>query len=228
MSVENRNSGEDMTVQNGRWHFWVDRGGTFTDIVARAPDGKIVTDKLLSENPERYADAAILWGARHAEGLHGHKVLELVTVQTFSTKDTDFTTQATALLNAQPDLVIVSGLASDGGNLVKQLRELGYKGLIIGGNGFNTSQIYSVCKAQCDGILIAQAYSPTADIPVNKDFRDAYKAQKQSEPPQLTAQMFACVQLFVDALSAMDKSSPIAGMDLGALRDALNVALQAR
>jgi 5-oxoprolinase (ATP-hydrolysing) len=59
MSVEDRNSGEDMTVQNGRWHFWIDRGGTFTDIVARAPDGKIVTDKLLSENPERYADAAI-------------------------------------------------------------------------------------------------------------------------------------------------------------------------
>ncbi len=48
-----------MTAQNGRWRFWIDRGGTFTDIVARAPDGKIVTDKLLSENPERYADAAI-------------------------------------------------------------------------------------------------------------------------------------------------------------------------
>ena len=48
-----------MTAQNGGWHFWIDRGGTFTDIVARAPDGKIVADKLLSENPERYADAAI-------------------------------------------------------------------------------------------------------------------------------------------------------------------------
>src|SRR6185436_17077789 len=59
MSVEDRNSGEDMTAAQGRWHFWIDRGGTFTDIVARAPDGKIVTDKLLSENPERYADAAI-------------------------------------------------------------------------------------------------------------------------------------------------------------------------
>jgi len=152
--------------------------------------------------------------------------LNLATVQTFSTKDTDFTTQATAALNAQPDLIVISGLTSDGGNLVKQLRELGYKGLIVGGNGFNSSKLFAVCKAQCDGILIAQAYSPTADIPVNKDFRDAYKAQKQSEPPQLTAQMFACVQLFVDALSAMDKSSPIAGMDLGALRDALNKQVQ--
>ena len=41
------------------WSFWIDRGGTFTDIVARAPDGTLQTAKLLSENPERYPDAAI-------------------------------------------------------------------------------------------------------------------------------------------------------------------------
>src|SRR5436190_1192659 len=42
-----------------RWQFWIDRGGTFTDVVARKPDGTILTHKLLSENPERYRDAAI-------------------------------------------------------------------------------------------------------------------------------------------------------------------------
>jgi 5-oxoprolinase (ATP-hydrolysing) len=41
------------------WQFWIDRGGTFTDIVARHPDGTLSTHKLLSENPERYKDAAI-------------------------------------------------------------------------------------------------------------------------------------------------------------------------
>ncbi|HEY9692980.1 MAG TPA: hydantoinase/oxoprolinase N-terminal domain-containing protein [Oculatellaceae cyanobacterium] len=41
------------------WQFWIDRGGTFTDIVAQRPDGKILVHKLLSENPERYKDAAI-------------------------------------------------------------------------------------------------------------------------------------------------------------------------
>ncbi|MGH6941492.1 hydantoinase B/oxoprolinase family protein [Hypericibacter sp.] len=41
------------------WQFWIDRGGTFTDIVARQPDGGLLTHKLLSENPERYRDAAI-------------------------------------------------------------------------------------------------------------------------------------------------------------------------
>ncbi|WP_404383854.1 hydantoinase B/oxoprolinase family protein [Caenispirillum salinarum] len=43
----------------GSWQFWIDRGGTFTDIVARAPDGAVMTHKVLSENPEQYKDAAL-------------------------------------------------------------------------------------------------------------------------------------------------------------------------
>ncbi|WP_312843959.1 hydantoinase B/oxoprolinase family protein [Diaphorobacter nitroreducens] len=50
------------------WQFWVDRGGTFTDIVGRRPDGSLVTHKLLSENPEQYRDAAVA-GIRHLLGL---------------------------------------------------------------------------------------------------------------------------------------------------------------
>ncbi|TAG96065.1 MAG: 5-oxoprolinase [Oscillatoriales cyanobacterium] len=42
-----------------RWQFWIDRGGTFTDIVAKCPDGRLVIHKLLSENPDRYTDAAV-------------------------------------------------------------------------------------------------------------------------------------------------------------------------
>jgi 5-oxoprolinase (ATP-hydrolysing) len=51
-----------------RWQFWIDRGGTFTDIVAQRPDGQIIVHKLLSENPERYADAPIQ-GIRDLLGL---------------------------------------------------------------------------------------------------------------------------------------------------------------
>ena len=51
-----------------KWHFWVDRGGTFTDIVAKQPDGQLVTHKLLSDNPEQYKDAA-LEGIRNLMGL---------------------------------------------------------------------------------------------------------------------------------------------------------------
>jgi len=46
-------------VSEPRWQFWIDRGGTFTDIVAQHPDGTLITAKLLSENPEQYRDAAV-------------------------------------------------------------------------------------------------------------------------------------------------------------------------
>src|SRR6202453_3231771 len=51
-----------------RWQFWIDRGGTFTDIVGCAPDGTLHTHKLLSENPSQYADAAVE-GIRRLLGL---------------------------------------------------------------------------------------------------------------------------------------------------------------
>jgi 5-oxoprolinase (ATP-hydrolysing) len=50
------------------WQFWIDRGGTFTDLVGKKPDGTLVTHKLLSENPEQYRDAAVA-GIRHLLGL---------------------------------------------------------------------------------------------------------------------------------------------------------------
>ncbi|AMM18721.1 5-oxoprolinase (plasmid) [Burkholderia sp. PAMC 28687] len=59
------------TSHDRRWQFWVDRGGTFTDIVARRPDGRIVTHKVLSENPERYRDSAV-HGIRELLGIASH------------------------------------------------------------------------------------------------------------------------------------------------------------
>jgi branched-chain amino acid transport system substrate-binding protein len=150
------------------------------------------------------------------------KGLNLVTVQKFQTTDTDFQAQATNAMNLKPDLIIVSGLAADGGNLVKQLRELGYKGLIIGGNGLNTSNIFPVCKQACDGVLIAQAYSPQLPGEVNKTFRDAYMAQNKKEPPQFSAQAFTGVQVFVEALQALDKNTKLNTLSLEQLRTGLN------
>jgi branched-chain amino acid transport system substrate-binding protein len=148
--------------------------------------------------------------------------LEIVTVQKFQTTDTDFQSQATNAINLKPDLVIVSGLVTDGGNLVKQLRELGYKGLIIGGNGLNTSNVLTVCKALCDGIIIAQAYSPEHPNEVNQVFRKNYVNQYKKEPPQLSAQAFTSVQVFVEALTELDKKSKVSQLPIAQLRTQLN------
>ncbi|MFB2979739.1 ABC transporter substrate-binding protein [Microseira sp. BLCC-F43] len=151
--------------------------------------------------------------------------LDLVTVQKFQTSDTDFQAQATNAINLKPDLIIISGLAADGGNLVRQLRELGYQGIIVGGNGFNTSNIFAVCQARCNGVLVAQAYSPEHPNEINKTFRSTYLEQFKKEPPQFSAQGFTAVQVFVEALKEVDKKSDIAKMPLEQLRTELNKQL---
>src|SRR5688572_8868762 len=57
-----------MADGNAGWQFWIDRGGTFTDVVGRAPDGRLAVHKLLSDNPDHYPDAA-LQGIRDLLGL---------------------------------------------------------------------------------------------------------------------------------------------------------------
>jgi 5-oxoprolinase (ATP-hydrolysing) len=59
-----------MSALKGRWQFWIDRGGTFTDVVGKDPNGALCTAKLLSDNPAQYSDAAI-------EGIRRMLALEL-------------------------------------------------------------------------------------------------------------------------------------------------------
>src|SRR3954469_19315180 len=65
----------------GSWAFSIDRGGTFTDIVARAPEGRLLTAKLLSDNPEHYDDAAVE-GIRRLTAEHGDAPLAAVKMGT--------------------------------------------------------------------------------------------------------------------------------------------------
>ncbi|MGD8745695.1 MAG: hydantoinase/oxoprolinase N-terminal domain-containing protein, partial [Gammaproteobacteria bacterium] len=57
--MRKQGGGDDRVTGKSGWQFWIDRGGTFTDVVARRPDGRLHARKLLSDNPDRYDDAAI-------------------------------------------------------------------------------------------------------------------------------------------------------------------------
>ncbi|MFZ3125899.1 MAG: hydantoinase B/oxoprolinase family protein [Acidovorax sp.] len=89
-----------------RWQFWIDRGGTFTDIVGRRPDGQLVTHKLLSENPGQYRDAAVA-GIRHLLGL---KPGEVVTPAQVACVKMGTTVATNALLErkGEPTLLITT------------------------------------------------------------------------------------------------------------------------
>nr|WP_254216683.1 ABC transporter substrate-binding protein [Synechococcus sp. CCY 9618] len=148
--------------------------------------------------------------------------LDPVTVQRTQLNDQDFQNQISAALREQPDLIVLSLQAVDGGNLIRQLRELGYRGLIVAGNGMNTPNIYPICQKYCDGVLIGQAYSPELDTPANNAFLKAFRAAKGgATPPQLTAQAYTALQVVAEALVRLDKRLPLAGANLVEARKAL-------
>ena len=155
------------------------------------------------------------------------KGLKPVTVQRTNLADSNFQSQISATLALKPDLIVLSLQAVDGGNLVRQLRELGYRGTIVVGNGMNTPNIYPICQKYCDGLLIAQAYSPELATPANRTFVQAFsKAQAAGGkgpliPPQLTAQAYTALQVVAEALQRLDKRQSLKGLTVAAARTAL-------
>ena len=85
------------------WDFWIDRGGTFTDVVGRAPDGRLVAHKLLSENPEAYRDAAVQ-GIRNLLGL---KTGETIPVAQVGAVKMGTTVATNALLERKGDRTLL-------------------------------------------------------------------------------------------------------------------------
>ena len=169
-----------------------------------------VNDAFASSETEVFQSAALA------------QKLERVSVQKFRTVDSDFSLPVKAALEQSPDLAIVSGLALDGGNLIHQLRRAGFRGSIIGGNGLNTTNLFPVCREDCNGVLIAQAYSPFEQSPIQNAFRGRYKAVYRKEPPQFSAQAFAAVQVIVEALRKVDAQKKLSLWALEDLRSALN------
>jgi 5-oxoprolinase (ATP-hydrolysing) len=100
----------DIPAQQLRWQFWVDRGGTFTDIVARRPDGKLVTHKLLSEYPERYDDA-VTQGMRDMLGLKTGDPLPVEQIEVIKMGTTVATNALLERKGARTALAITRGFA---------------------------------------------------------------------------------------------------------------------
>lgn len=89
-----------------RWQFWIDRGGTFTDVVGKRPDGSLVTHKLLSENPEQYRDAAVA-GIRHLLGLKAGEPITPVQVECVK-MGTTVATNALLERKGEPTLLVTT------------------------------------------------------------------------------------------------------------------------
>ncbi len=96
----------DTPVITDRWQFWIDRGGTFTDVVGKRPDGVLVTHKLLSENPEQYRDAAVA-GIRHLLGLQPQQAITPALVECVK-MGTTVATNALLERKGEPTLLVTT------------------------------------------------------------------------------------------------------------------------
>jgi 5-oxoprolinase (ATP-hydrolysing) len=104
----------------GRWQFWIDRGGTFTDIVARRPDGTLATHKLLSENPENYRDAAIA-GIRHLIGVAAGEAIPVDAIDAVK-MGTTVATNALLERKGEPTVLVITRGFRDGLRIAYQNR----------------------------------------------------------------------------------------------------------
>jgi 5-oxoprolinase (ATP-hydrolysing) len=103
-----------------RWQFWVDRGGTFTDIVARAPDGALTTLKLLSEDPARYEDAAVA-GIRRVLGLREGDLISPLQVESVK-MGTTVATNALLERRGEPTALVTTRGFADALRIATQAR----------------------------------------------------------------------------------------------------------
>src|SRR3954454_10233279 len=103
-----------------RWQFWIDRGGTFTDVVGRRPDGTLVTHKLLSDNPEQYRDAAVA-GIRHLLGLQAGETIRPEQVECVK-MGTTVATNALLERKGEPTLLVTTRGFRDGLRIAYQNR----------------------------------------------------------------------------------------------------------
>ena len=101
----------DVSDDRRRWQFWIDRGGTFTDVVARRPDGGLVAHKLLSENPEHYADAA-LQGIRDVLGVAADAVIPGAAIEAVK-MGTTVATNALLERKGEPTVLVITKGFSD-------------------------------------------------------------------------------------------------------------------
>lgn len=144
--------------------------------------------------------------------------IEIVTVETFADKDTDFSAQLTKIASLKPDAVVVAGLYQEAALILKKARELGITVPFIGNNGFNSPQLIKAAGAAADGAIVASPWYPGKDDAKVKNFIAAYKAKYNKEPDQFAAQSYDALFIMADALEKAGSAT-----DRKKLRDSLAV-----
>ncbi len=125
--------------------------------------------------------------------------IKILGTQTFAKPDRDFNAQLTALKNLNPEVLVVSALIENASAIVTQARQLGYKGPIIGGNGFNNPVLMKNAGPAAEGVIVGTAWFSASEDPANVRFKKA-AAAKGFTPDQFAAQAYTGVYVIAEAI----------------------------
>ncbi|WP_082816965.1 ABC transporter substrate-binding protein [Anaerosporomusa subterranea] len=126
--------------------------------------------------------------------------MEILTIETFADKDTDYSAQLTKIASLKPDAVMVAGLYQEAALILKKAREIGIAVPFVGNNGFNSPQLIKSAGKAADGSIVASPWFPGKDDPKVKQFIAAYKAKYNKEPDQFAAQSYDAMHIIALAL----------------------------
>lgn len=145
--------------------------------------------------------------------LHG---VELVAIETFHDGDTDYRAQLTKVSSANPDVLVVSALYREAALLLQQARLMGLDQPVVGGNGFNSPELYDLAGDAVEGAVVGSPWFPGRDAPHVRQFVAEYEARYGRSPDQFAAQAFDGLLLFAEAARVGNAAS-----NRQAFRDAL-------
>ncbi len=190
------------------------------------PAGVNITHEAIGyENAAMIFDDADLYSTSSYEHLAAallNRGVDVLLTETYQSGDTDFTAQLTAIMEANPDALFVSGLAPEIVSVVVQAREIGIEAdYIVPELGINDIQ---QAGAAADGVITFTGWDSSVDNPINHAFVASYQAAYGIAPDPWAAQSYAALYILYSAIlegSISTESTTIAVPDSAAIRDAL-------
>ncbi|HLN65601.1 MAG TPA: ABC transporter substrate-binding protein [Symbiobacteriaceae bacterium] len=166
---------------------------------------------------------ALAWAANDQISVAGYDIfkqelkkqnIELLDEASFNTGDREFGAQITKLLAKQPDALFVSSLYQEAALFMVQARKAGYKGPIVGGNGFNSPKLVEIAQDAAEGAVVGSPWFPAREDAKLKAFVAAFKSKTGNNPDQFAAQAYDGFYLVAEGLKA-------GGTNRDKVRDAL-------
>ncbi|GJE04495.1 ABC transporter substrate-binding protein [Methylobacterium isbiliense] len=130
--------------------------------------------------------------------------IQVLTTETFGSKDTDFSAQLTKIKGLNPDAIVLSALVEAASGIALQARQLGIdpKVFIIGGNGLNSPKLGEIAGASADGTIVGSPWFIGKKDPANQAFVTAFREKYGDSPDQFAAQAYDTLFIVAKAIDA--------------------------